>query len=225
MAESTLMSARVQAVLKRLYRNAEAVDAAVLARTNPVTDTLDGDEKIRVRSEMLGEAYLPVPPDVGRLLYILARAHPSRTVVEFGTALAISTIHFAAAVRDSGGCKVITTEINAEKARRAGGHLREAGLLDFVEIRVGDARETLRNLDHPVDFVFLDGWKELYLPVLKVIEPNLRDGALVTADNLNLASKELKPFVEYISREENGYLSVEVPIGDRLEISMRIESR
>jgi predicted O-methyltransferase YrrM len=220
----TLTTPRVQGVLERLYGYAKAIDQAALDVANPVTDAMSGDEKFRVRSELLKAAYLAVPRGVGRLLYILARTYPCRTIVEFGTSLAISTIYLASAVRDNGGGKVVTTELNAEKARRAAENLREAGLLDLVEIRVGDARETLRVLDGTVDFAFIDGWKELYLPVLKLIEPRLRTGALVVADNLSLAGGVLKPYVDYVGAEQNGYLSMELPIGDRLSVALRLGS-
>jgi predicted O-methyltransferase YrrM len=220
-----LSTPKVQAVLERLYGHAKAVDQGALAVANPITEAIDTDDKFRVRSELLKEAYLPVPREVGRLLYMLARTYPCQTIVEFGTSLAISAIHLASAVRDNGGGKVVTTELNAEKARHAAENLREAGLLDLVEIRVGDARETLRALDGGVDFGFIDGWKELYLPVLKVIEPRLRAGALVVADNLNLAGSILKDYVDYTGLERNGYLSVQLPIGDRLSVALRLGSR
>ncbi len=221
----TLTVPKVQVVLERLYGQAKVIDQAALAAVNPITDGMDTDDKFRVRSELLKEAYLPVPRDVGRLLYMLARTYPCKTIVEFGTSLAISTIHLAAAIRDNGGGKVVTTELNQEKAQRAAENLREAGLLDLVEIRVGDARETLRGLEGAVDFAFIDGWKELYLPVVKVIEPWLRTGALVVADNLNLAGSVLKGYVDYIGLERNGYLSVQLPMGDRLSVSLRLGSR
>ena len=218
----TFTTPKVQAVLKRLYGNAKVIDQPALAIANPVTDAIVGDEKYRVRSEMLSEAYLPVPRDVGRLLYILARAHACKTIVEFGTSLAISTIYLAAAVRDNGGGAVIATELHAEKAGRAGQNLRDAGLLDLVEIRVGDARETLRTIDRSVDFIFIDGWKELYLPILKLVEPRLRAGALVVADNMSLGTTVLKPFLDYLNAEGSGYVSVELPIGDRVLVSLRL---
>jgi predicted O-methyltransferase YrrM len=221
----TFTTPKVQAVLERLYGHAKAVDSAALAIANPITEAMDGDEKFTLRSELLKKAYLPVPRDVGRLLYMLARTHPCSTIVEFGTSLAISTIYLASAIRDNGGGKVVTTELNAEKARHAADNLREAGLLDVVEIRVGDARKTLRGFDGALDLAFIDGWKELYLPVLKVIERHLRPGALVIADNLNLAGSVLKEYVDYVGLERNGYLSVQVPLGDRLSVSLRLGGR
>ena len=221
----TLTSPQVHGVLERLYKRAKAVDQTALDAANPVTDAMHGEDKFKVRSEMLKEAYLPIPRDIGRLLYMLARTHPCKTIVEFGTSFGISTIQMAAAVRDNGGGKVVTTELNAEKAKHAGENLREAGLDDVVEIRVGDARQTLRALDGTVDFAFIDGWKELYLPVLKVIEPRLRAGALVVADNLASAGSVLKDYVDYVGSERNGYLSVQVPMGDRLSVALRLGSR
>jgi predicted O-methyltransferase YrrM len=220
----TLTTPKVQAVLERLYGRAKAVDEAALAIANPITEAMHTEDKFRVRSELLKDAYLPVPRDVGRLLYMLARTYPCKTIVEFGTSFAISTIYLAAAARDNGGGKVVATELHAEKALHAAENLREAGLLDLVEIRVGDARETLRALDGSVDFAFIDGWKDLYLPVLKVIEGHLRPGALVVADNLNLVDV-LKEYVEYVGSERNGYLSVQLPMGDRLSVSLRLGSR
>jgi hypothetical protein len=111
----TFATPKVRAVLDRLYAHAKRVDEPALAVTNPITDAMEGDEKYRVRSEMLAEAYLPVPRAVGRLLYILARAHSCKTIVEFGTSLAISTIYLAAAIRDNGGGTVITTEFHPGK--------------------------------------------------------------------------------------------------------------
>jgi predicted O-methyltransferase YrrM len=221
----TLTTHKVQSVLERLYQHAKTVDQAALDAANPVTEAIASDDKFEIRSELLKKAYLPVPRDIGRLLYVLARTYPCKTVVEFGTSLAISTIHLAAAVRDNGGGKVVTTELNEEKARHAADNLREAGLLDMVEIRVGDARETLRMLDDGVDFAFIDGWKELYLPVLKVFERRLRPGALVVADNLSSAGQILKEYVDYVGSEHNGYLSVQLPIGDRLSVSLRLGAR
>ena len=172
-------------------------------------------------ADLFAEAYIPVPAEVGRLLYTLARATNSSTLVEFGTSYGISTIYLAAAVRDIGRGRVVTTEMNTAKARQATKNFQEAGLLSFIDVREGDALETLRNVDGPVDFVLLDGWKNLYLPVLKVIESKLRPGALIVADDLDIFPEAHKPYLSYVRSPENGYASVEVPIGDRVEISVR----
>jgi predicted O-methyltransferase YrrM len=81
------------------------------------------------------------------------------------------------------------------KARQ---HIDEAGLLDVVDLRVGDALESLKNITPDVSIVFLDGLKDPYLPALHLIEPALRPGALVAADDLDLFSEVLKRYLAYV---------------------------
>jgi predicted O-methyltransferase YrrM len=216
---TTLDSEKVAGVLQRLFAAAEENDARVMAPMRagnggrPPNDTLV--------QETLGKAFIPVSPEGGRLLYILARAQNSQSIVEFGTSFGISTIHLAAAARDNKGKPVISTEKHPGKVQQARKHLMEAGLAEHADIREGDALETLAHLDQEIDFLFLDGWKDLYLSVLKLVEPRLRAGALVIADDLNIFPEALKPYLDYIRDPKNGYTSVEIPLGDGLELSYR----
>jgi predicted O-methyltransferase YrrM len=173
------------------------------------------------RAALLAEAFIPVSPEAGRLLYTLVLGTSSAAVVEFGTSFGLSTIYMAAAVRDRGAGTVITTELLDAKAQRAREYISEAGLLDVVELRIGDALETLGHLEQDVSFVFLDGMKDLYLPVLQLLEPALRPGALVVGDDLDLFPEPLKPYLSYVRDSANGYVSVTVPIGDAMELSVR----
>jgi predicted O-methyltransferase YrrM len=90
-----------------------------------------------------------------------------------------------------------------------------------IDLRVGDALETLKGVERDVSLVFLDGWKNLYLPVLKMLEPSLAPGALIVADDLNLFPVPLAQYLEYVRNPANGYVSVTVPIGDAMELSAR----
>jgi predicted O-methyltransferase YrrM len=212
---SALPDARVRSVLDALHSESEIVDPPLLAEA-------DGKD-LADRTALLDRAYIPVSPDAGRLLYALVRGVAPGTVVEFGTSFGISTIYLAAAVRDRGTGSVITTEIHTGKAAKARGHIEQAGLLDAVDLRVGDALATLQNLKPEVSLVFLDGWKDLYLPVLKLIEPALRPGALVIADDLDLFPDALQTYLDYVRDPVNGYVSVKIPIGDAMELSTRAE--
>jgi predicted O-methyltransferase YrrM len=219
----TIDSPQVESVLGRLFQKSEEIDDAALARANAQPNS--GPDRHRVRTEMLGQAYLPIHRQVGRLLYILIRANRCRTIVEFGTSFGISTIYLAAALRDNGGGKVITTEMHAGKVRQARENLRGAGLIDLVDVREGDALETLRNIEGPVNLLFLDGWKDLYLPVLKLVEPHLQAGSLAIADDLDITPEVHKPYLSYVRQVENGYVSQDVPMGDRFEVSLRLAGR
>lgn len=173
------------------------------------------------RADALSAYYLPVTPEAGRLLYALVRSARPATVVEFGMSLGISAIHLASAVRDNGVGRVVTTELSAAKVARARQTFTETGLDDLITVLEGDAVQTLGSLDGAVDFVLLDGWKELYLPVLEVLEPRLSPGALVVADNTSMT--ELTPYLDYVRDPGNGYVSVPFPArdSDSMEISCR----
>jgi len=141
-------------------------------------------------------AYMAVNPEEGYFLNFLATVAGSRNIVEFGCSFGISTIYLAAAARDNGG-RVITTDIEPNKVSGAGKNLEEAGLADFVTILQGDAMQTLASVQGPIDFLFLDGAKELYLPVFDLLRPKLSKGAIIFADNAD--RPDTQPFVEYIT--------------------------
>lgn len=217
---TTLDSPRVQRTLDRLFQDADSGDPGIIARVRGDLERRGPSPDPERLAHMLADAYLPVSREVGRLLHMLAFATRARTVVEFGTSFGISTVFLAAAVRDAGGGgRVIGSEMHPEKVRRARHNLEESGLGELVEIREGDALVTLRDVEGPIDLVLLDGWKNLYLPVLQLLEPRLRRGALIVADDLDIAPDDLRPYLEYVRGAGSGYGSVEIPLGDRLEVS------
>jgi predicted O-methyltransferase YrrM len=222
-ALSTLDTDPVRSLLDEMLHAADAQEpelAALVARAaaaGPISETALAPE--------LREAWICVPREVGDLLATLVRATGARTVVEFGTSFGVSTTFLAAALRDnggrddSGGATVITTELEPTKAAVAAANLRRAGLDDLVDLRVGDARETLAGLPE-VDLLLLDGWSELYLPVLRVVEPRLRPGALVIADDTDRFPDALADYLAHVRGE--GYRSQPLPLGDGLEMSVRL---
>ena len=220
---STLNSPAVSELLSHLFAEADQNDPLRFERARDALARLRKPPSDAQRAELMRDVYMPVSPDVGRLLYVLARGRSAETIVEFGTSYGISGIHLAAALRDAGGRgRLITTELDAIKAERARENFRRAGLADLIEIRIGDAFETLEEeLDGGIDLLLLDGWKPLYLPMLKFLEPQLSPGALIIADDLAVAPDALAAYVGYVRDVKNGYVSVEVPLGDRIEVSVR----
>ena len=96
-------------------------------------------------------------------------------------------------------------------------NLAAGGLSDLVEVREGDALDTLaRDLPDSIDFVLLDGAKNLYPSVLSLLEGRLRAGALIVADNAD-ASPE---YLARVRSTSHRYLSV--PFADDVELSMRL---
>jgi predicted O-methyltransferase YrrM len=219
---STLDSPAVSGLLTGLFAEADRADPAAMARAQAALSALKEAPSARQRAELMRNIYMPVSPDVGRLLYILARTRPAKVIVEFGTSFGISGIHLAAAVRDAGGGRLIATELDPIKAEQAGRNFRASGLSEFIDLRVGDAFETLKSgIGGSIDLLLLDGWKEAYLPMLKFLEPQLAPSALVVADDLAIAPDALAPYLDYVRDPGNGYVSVELPLGDRIELSQR----
>ncbi len=167
-------------------------------------------ERIRAREAEVGsrisnaeryELYGAAPPlaissATADLLYALARARRPLTAVEFGASHGVSTIALACALRDAGAGTLVSTELIPEKAAAARANLAAAGLDDLVELRTGDALETLRDVHGPVDLVFLDGRNDLYLDVLRLLEPVLAPGALVLADLSD--DRDLAPYLAHV---------------------------
>ena len=210
---ASLYDPRVRGVLDALHAESDKIDPPLLVAAE--------GKDLAERTALLDRAFIPVSPDAGRLLYALVRGAAPGTAIEFGTSFGISTIYMAAAVRDRGAGTLITTELHAGKAEKARRSLEEAGLLDVVDLRVGDALDTLKDTEREVSLVFLDGWKNLYLPVLQLLERALLPGALVIADDLDLFPDALKAYVDYVRNPVHGYVSVSIPIGDAMEVSAR----
>ena len=160
---------------------------------------------------------LPISRETGALLYMLARSCGARTIVEFGTSFGISTLHLAAALRDNGGGRLITSEFEPSKVARARDNLTAGGLVDLVEIREGDALQTLSvDLPETVDLLLLDGAKALYPEILSLVESRLKPGALIVADNADYCPD----YLARVRSPANGYLST--PFAEDVELSMRL---
>jgi predicted O-methyltransferase YrrM len=216
---NTLNSSRVADLLEALHRDAEASDhelsqamQARIAAPGASLETLVADMLAHERVDYQttyrdrAENFLAVSPNYGRFLYAIARAGKATRIVEFGTSMGISTIYLAAAVRDNGGGHLIGSEMEPGKVSRARANLEAAGLADLVDIRAGDALETLKDVGGEVDLLLVDGAFSLYLPVLKLVEPRLRPGAMILGENA------FEPeYRAYVRNSANGYISLALP--------------
>jgi predicted O-methyltransferase YrrM len=212
---TTLQDPRVAETLDRMYTESRE-QMSLLRQRRPDMSTA---RTVQERADTMSEFYIPVTPESGQLLYSLVRATKPATVVEFGMSFGISALHLASAVRDNGAGRVVTTEISTSKIAAAKQTFADTGLDDLITVLDGDALATLADLDGPVDFVLLDGWKELYLPVIKLLESRLSPGALVIADNTE--SADARPYLDYVQSSENGYVSFNFAVrdSDSMELS------
>jgi len=214
----TLYNPTVEQVILRLYAEARENDRqlALERKAAEAAGRLDEETLASIRDR----TFMAVAPEVGRLFYLLVRTYRPSRIVEFGSSFGLSAIHLAAALRDNGSGHLITTEQSTEKAARAAQHFEQAGLSDLIELRRGDAFETLRGVEQ-IDMLFLDGWKPLYLPLLRQLEPVLSPRCLVVADDILSHAAVLAPYLDYVRDKANGYVSCEIPLDDGVELSFR----
>ena len=161
-----------------------------------------------------------IHPDQGELIYLLCRALRAKLVVDFATSIGFSTIYLAAAMRDNGGGKVIGTEIVPEKIAVAQRNLAAAGLAEFVEIRAGDARETLRDVGGDIDFALIDGWPggdgpSLALQAMHIVAPQMQGGAIALNDNAEA------DYLAWVRDPANGFRSMTLPLKGGTELSVK----
>ena len=219
---TTLTSYPFALLLDRLFEEADKLSPT----TSPAFAHVTAEDRARLmRSKTEYRAFytalkdfpLAVSRETGRLLYMLARATRARTIVEFGTSFGISALHLAAALQDNGGGRLITTEFEPSKAARARENLTAAGLIDLVEIREGDALQTLgADLPESIDLLLLDGAKALYPDILKLVESRLRPGAFIVADNADYSPE----YLQHVRSAAKDYMST--PFGEDVEVSVRL---
>ncbi|RYF09874.1 MAG: O-methyltransferase, partial [Oxalobacteraceae bacterium] len=220
----TLTAAPVGPLLDRLFAEDEAAHPATTLSAAAYWNSLSDDDRTRLMSSRtdyadfyarMRDVPLAVSRDTGMLLYMLARSTGARSIIEFGTSFGLSTLCLASGLRDNGGGRLVTSEFEPSKVVRAKSHLAAGGLLDLVEFREGDALQTFaHDLPDSVDLLLLDGAKALYPDVLDLVQPKLRSGAVVIADNANF----FPPYVDRVRAADSGYLSV--GFGEDVELSI-----
>jgi predicted O-methyltransferase YrrM len=190
------------------------------ARSDEQTPPPTEDEVKLFRSNKL----VALDRNKAEFCYQLCRANNARRIVEVGTSYGVSTLYLAAAVRDNidvagGDGVVIGTEYEPKKADAARAHFERAGLSRFIDLREGDLRETLKQINGPVDFLLVDIWIALARPALELVTPYLKLGATVVCDNTEQYRSDYADYFEFL--RANGFRTMTVPFSGGLELSVR----
>lgn len=145
----------------------------------------DLDEKVRnFLTEHSGRWHdLNVPFRDGQLLYDLVIKGNYKSALEIGTSTGHSAIWIAWALSKTGG-RLITIEINPKRYEEALRNFEEAGLTEYIDARLADAHDLVRELEGPFDFVFSDADKNWYKNYFIEIDPKLKVGGCYTTHNV-----------------------------------------
>lgn len=145
-------------------------------------------EPDRVLAKMIAHAEeddIPVvSPDVGEMIYLLTRTHRPARIVECGTAIGMSALHFARALKDARIKGVVDTcDVSEERHAQAARYIKQAGLSKYVSFHTVGALEYLKKNKTPIDALFLDAVKGEYVDYVKAALPKMKKGGLIIADN------------------------------------------
>ena len=167
------------------------------------------------------DKFVALERDKAEFVYALARAGGAHRIVEAGTSFGVSTLYLAAAVKDNGGGTVTSCDIEPSKSAVAGRYLDEVGLRELVDLRVGDVRSTLRDLDEPIDLLLLDIWAPIAGHVVELVGPKLRPGGVVIADNTAVRRALYEGLFAVLDDPASGFTTQTLPFDGGLELAVK----
>jgi predicted O-methyltransferase YrrM len=151
-----------------------------------------------------------------RLLEALIVAGGARRVLEIGAFTGVGALAMAAALPEGG--RVITLEVDPDRAAVARRHFDASPYADRIELIVGDALETIAGLDGPFDLVWIDAWKSDYPAYYDAVLPKLAPRGVIAADNLFQPSS--REFADRVQADERVH-NVLLTIGDGVMLAWR----
>jgi predicted O-methyltransferase YrrM len=171
-----------------------------------------------------------VGPEVGRLLFQLARVSGARRIFELGSGFGYSTLWFARAIGPEG--RVHHTDGDPANTGKAREYLGRAGVAERVVFGTGDARDLLEQTEGTFDIVFMDIDKHQYPDAYRRFRDRVKPGGLVIVDNLIWSGKvaagaedpDTRGVREYIGLmwKDERFLSSLLPVRDGVGVSLRV---
>jgi caffeoyl-CoA O-methyltransferase len=180
---------------------------------NGDSETLSGHERAPIPSSeqekrilnVLDQMYrgpnsgiLSVPPEDGRVLRLLAEASGAKHVVEIGTSNGYASVWFCLALQTTGG-RLTTFEIDPNRAALARESFKQAGVDKLVTLIEGNAHETVKKLEGPIDILFIDADKDGYLDYLNKLLPLVRPGGLILAHNTTDVASRMQDYLDAVT--------------------------
>ena len=222
---SVLGAPPLEALLESLHRRSDDQAAAIgdHFERRAAAGELSWDGMDDRSLEFLSDKFVALDRDKAAFCYQLCRSLDARRIVEVGTSFGVSTLYLAAAVRDNGGGTVIATENQPGKVAAARANFQAAGLAAFIDLREGDLRETLREIDGEVDFALIDIWTEMARPALELIAPRLSRRAVVICDNTTRVRHAYGDYFAFVEAPRNGLRTLTLPFDGGLEMTVRCD--
>lgn len=146
-------------------------------------------------------------------LNMLIKISGAKNVVEVGTSNGYSGIWIAKALKETGGC-LTTIEYYEKRIVLAQENFKKCSVDDIITIKQGSATDVLETIDFTIDFAFIDANKGEYIKYFDIINPKLKVGGIIAADNITSHPEKVAPFVEKIKNDPNYQVEIlDLPAG------------
>jgi predicted O-methyltransferase YrrM len=185
---------------------------------------------LRRLEKMADKQFVPsIGPIKGKIITGIIQKYKPRNILEVGTLYGYSAILMADTLNGANG-KVITIEIDKPIADIARKNIADAGLVDKIDVIVGNALDVIPRLNSKFDLLFLDAAKNEYLKYLELAQKrNLKEGSIIVADNVEISKSEMQDYLEHV-RNSRGYRSKTIEttveftpnVKDAMEVSIKV---
>ncbi|KAL4988851.1 S-adenosyl-L-methionine-dependent methyltransferase [Aspergillus falconensis] len=229
-------------LLSKLHKESIEQEAAIaqsregkIFSANVIDDLGDNSPQEDPAAEfdkLMLDKFIALDEDKCQFTYQLITAMGATNVVEAGTSFGVSTIYLALAVAKAKAATgkpgvVIATEKEKQKAQIAREYWRQCGaeIEREIDLREGDLLETLKENLPQVDLLLLDIWSKLALPTLKTVQPRLRHGAVVLADNTISGAEGYADLLAYLRAPDSGFRNMTLPFTNGFEMCVYLPER
>jgi len=187
--------------MKRNYLTAAALCISVLTFAGLIVYAGESNKmSLEFRKQFIDNfkrTSLSTAPEDAMMLRILVESSGAKRGVEVGTASGFGAMNMGIAFERTGG-HLWTHDINPAAVKESQENLKKVGLENIVTCVEGDALQTLQKVEGPIDFVFIDALKKDYFKYFKILEPKLKVGAIVVADNVIVSAKDMKDYLDFM---------------------------
>jgi predicted O-methyltransferase YrrM len=160
----------------------------------------------------------------GKILYDIIIENNYKSAVEIGTSTGHSAVWIAWALSKTGG-KLTTIEISEDRYLQAKANFKQAGVADFIDIRLGDAHELVPALGGKYDFVFSDADKDWYKNYFISMDPKIITGGCFVAHNVSQRTRDINEFISHIESLENYKTTINRTSSSGMSISYKTKEK
>ena len=171
------------------------------------------EQEILENLEKTQDDFWNISRSSANFLNMLIKISGAKNVVEVGTSNGYSGIWIGKALKETGG-HLTTIEYYEKRIVLAQENFKKCEVDDIITIKQGSACEVLETIDFEIDFAFIDANKSEYIKYFDIINPKLKKGGIIAADNITSHPEKVATFVEKIKNDPNYQVEIlDLPAG------------